>query len=139
MTSETHKNRSLHLPGIRHSAPIPLGARVGNMIFSSAIMGSDPATGTWPSDPKTQVELAFRNMAALVAEGGGTIREIGQVTVLIASEDVRSHIDPEWLRYFPDENDRPARHVVVGALRRGLAVQLQFIAVLADGGGIQRP
>jgi 2-iminobutanoate/2-iminopropanoate deaminase len=130
MSSETRRKRSLHLPGIRHSAPIPMGARVGNMIFSSAIMGADPATGTWPSDPQAQVDFAFRNMAALVVVGGGTIQEIAEITVLIAREDVRPYIDPAWQQYFPDEDDRPARHIVVGALRRDLVVQLKFVAVL---------
>jgi 2-iminobutanoate/2-iminopropanoate deaminase len=131
MSPETQRKRSLHLPGIRHSAPIPMGARVRDMIFSSAIMGADPATGTWTSDPKAQVEFAFRNMAALVVAGGGTIREIAEVTVLIAREDVRPYIDPARQQYFPDEDDRPARHIVVGPLRRDLAVQLKFVAVLA--------
>ena len=39
------KRRSVHVEGVEHGAPIPMGARVGNMLFSSGIMGTDPATG----------------------------------------------------------------------------------------------
>ena len=45
------KRRSIHVEGIQHGAPIPMGALVGNVLFSSGIMGTDPATGkslkTW--------------------------------------------------------------------------------------------
>ena len=39
------KRRSLHVDGVQHGAPIPMGALVGNVLFSSGIMGIDPATG----------------------------------------------------------------------------------------------
>ncbi len=44
------KGRSIHVEGVRHGAPIPMGARVGNMIFSSGIIGADPSTGDVPAD-----------------------------------------------------------------------------------------
>ena len=42
------KRRSIHVEGVEHVAPIPMGAVVGNMLFSSAIGGIDPATGETP-------------------------------------------------------------------------------------------
>ena len=42
--------RSIHVPNIGHKAPIPLGARVGNVICSSGIAGKDPATGALPAE-----------------------------------------------------------------------------------------
>ena len=40
---------------------------------------------------------------------------------------------------FPDEDDRPARHTVRADLRRGMLVQLEFIAVIAHGGPVTTP
>ncbi len=36
----------------------------------------------------------------------------------------------EWLKVFPDEASRPARHAMKAALPGTLVVQLEFIAVL---------
>ena len=38
------RRRSIHLEGLRHGAPIPSGAVVGNLVFSSAISGRDGAS-----------------------------------------------------------------------------------------------
>ena len=48
------KGRSIHVDGVQHGAPIPMGARVGNMIFSSGIIGADPSTGKIPEDLDSQ-------------------------------------------------------------------------------------
>jgi 2-iminobutanoate/2-iminopropanoate deaminase len=130
MTVREPHRRSLHVAGVRHSAPIPLAARVGNMVFSSAIMGADPRTGTWPEDPVEQVRWAFRNMASVIKEGGGQVDDIGRVTVFVDNEGIRKLIDPVWLEWFPDEFDRPARHIVCAPLRSGLVIQIEFVAVL---------
>ena len=39
------KRSSVHVEGVEHGAPIPMGARVGNMLFSSGIICIDPDTG----------------------------------------------------------------------------------------------
>ena len=56
------KRRSVHVDGVEHGAPIPMGAVVGNMLFSSGIGGIDPANGIAPTDLGEQCELAFTNM-----------------------------------------------------------------------------
>jgi 2-iminobutanoate/2-iminopropanoate deaminase len=130
MTQREPHRRSLHLTGVHHSAPIPLAARVGNMVFSSAIMGADPSTGKWPEDAAEQVKFAFRNMVSVIQLGGGQAGDIGRVALLIDNEGVRKLIDPVWLEWFPDEFDRPARHIVCSPLRSGIVIQIEFIAVL---------
>ena len=57
------KKRSLEIKGVSHgSAPIPMGARVGNMIFSSGIMGKDPATDSLPAHSGQQAKFSFQNI-----------------------------------------------------------------------------
>ena len=60
------KRRSIHVEGVQHGAPIPMGAVVGNMLFSSGITGIDPATGNVPESLERQCELASANMKTLV-------------------------------------------------------------------------
>ena len=128
----TQRRQSLELPNARHSAPIPMGARVGNTIFSSAIMGQNPDDGTLPEDPALQARYAFQNMKALVETGGGTLEDIGHLTVFIKDNSMRAHVNAEWAEHFPDPHNRPARHAIVLDLPAGMLVQLEIIAVVQE-------
>ena len=75
------KGRSIHVDGVKHGAPIPMGARVGNIIFSSGIMGTDPSTGKVPEDLESQCVFAFANMKSMVENAGGTTKNIGSIKV----------------------------------------------------------
>lgn len=121
---------SFDLEGISHSVPIPFGTRVGNMLFSSGIMGVDPSTGRLPHGLEEQVRFAFVNLRALLHKAGGTLGDVGHVRVLVVDEASRAAVNEEWVRAFPDGRDRPARHTVVSSLRGGMLVQLEVVAVL---------
>ena len=62
--------RSIHLPLVGHKAPIPMGARVGQILCSSAIAGNSSADDSLPADGATQVVNAFGTLRALLAAGG---------------------------------------------------------------------
>lgn len=125
------KGRSLEVPGVTHGpAPIPMGARVGNMIFSSGIMGKNPADDTLPADAASQAKFAFLNLETLLAAGGATLADVGRITVYIKDNSVRESINREWLARFPDPHDRPARHTLVYDLQGGMLLQLEVVAVV---------
>lgn len=122
--------QSFEVPGVKHAAPIPMGTRVGDMVFSSGIMGQDPAMGKLPEDAKSQVQFAFANMEALMKAAGGSVADVGRMTVFVKDNSLRPLVNEQWLKYFPDEHDRPARHTTVVDLAGGMLVQLEIIAVL---------
>lgn len=125
--------RSLEVPGVTHgTVPIPMGARVGNMIFSSGISGKDPATNKVPEGAEQQARFAFQNLRTLLANGGATLEDVGKVTVFVKDESVRDAINAEWVKCFPDPHDRPARHTLVHELRGGMLLQLEVVAVVQD-------
>ena len=125
------KGRSIHVDGVKHGAPIPMGARVGNMIFSSGIIGMDPATGTAPEDLESQCMFAFANMKTMVENAGGTIKNIGTIKVYMKDRSQREAVNRPWLEMFPDEDDRPARHAIeYDAFPPGVLVQLEIVAVV---------
>ena len=125
------KGRSIHVEGVKHGAPIPMGARVGNMIFSSGIIGMDPATGKVPEDLESQCVYAFANMKTMVENAGGTIKNIGTIKVYMKDRSQREAVNRPWLAMFPDEEDRPARHAIeYDAFPPGVLVQLEIIAVV---------
>ncbi len=52
----TRKRQVLVVPGVpRHHAPIPTAVKVGGLLFSSAVGGKDPETGTTPPEPERQI------------------------------------------------------------------------------------
>lgn len=126
------KKRSLEVPGVSHgAAPIPMGARVGNMIFSSGIAGKNPSTGDLPADVFQQAKFAFQNMRSLLESGGASLDNLARMTVFIKDESARAAVNQEWVNCFPDPHDRPARHTLTYDLPGGMLLQLEIIAVVA--------
>ncbi len=133
MAARPHR-QSLELEGVAHTAPIPMGARIGNMVFSSGIMGTDPATARLPPEPERQAFHAFENMKNLLTAAGAATGDVGKLTVFITDNAMRDHVNREWLKHFPDQHNRPARHTILQPnLPGGMLVQLEMIAVVADG------
>ena len=125
------KGRSIHVDGVQHGAPIPMGARVGNMIFSSGIIGSDPSTGKVPEDLDSQCVFAFANMKTMLENAGATTKNVGTIKIYMKDRSQRDAVNRPWLEMFPDENDRPARHAIeYDAFPPGVLVQLEIVAVV---------
>ncbi len=130
----TQRKRSIEVPGVSHgAAPIPMGARVGNTIFTSGIMGKDPATDKLAVDAADQARFAFQHLKSIVEIGGGTLADIGRVTVYIKDNSVREFINAQWVAMFPDPHDRPARHTLTYDLQHGMWLQLEAVAVVSEG------
>lgn len=126
--------RSLEVPGVTHgTAPIPMGARVGNMIFSSGIMGKDPATDKLPEDAASQARFMFQNLQALLKNGGATLEDVVRVSAYVKDNSYREALNAEWLKCFPDPHDRPARHTSVVDLPGGMLLQIEVVAVVQGG------
>ena len=118
------------IPGMPHGAPIPNGAKIGNMVFSSAISGRDVEKKVLPEDPDEQAAAMFRNLRTFMEKAGGTPDNIAHMTVFMKDEKYRDNVNTEWLKMFPNEDDRPARHALKAELRGGMLFQIEVIAVL---------
>lgn len=125
------RSRSIEVPGVTHgAAPIPMGARVGNMLYSSGIPGIDPANGKLAEGAAAQAYHAFQNLRVLLGNGGATLDDLIRLTVYIKDNTARDPVNAEWLQCFPDPNDRPARHTLVYDLQHGMLLQIEAIAVV---------
>jgi len=107
-----------------------MGVKIGNLVFSSGIMGQDPQTHRLPAEPARQAELMFQHIRALLEQAGGTVDDIAQMTVFIKDDAYRDCFNREWLRMFPNERDRPARHTLLWDLKGGMLMQCELTAVL---------
>lgn len=132
MSHPQRLKRSLHVPNVGHKAPIPLGARVGNLICSSGIAGKDPQSGTLPADASTQATHAFANLRALLAVGGASLDDVVRLSISVKDDSVRDAVNAEWLAAFPDPDDRPARQISVHDLQHGMWLQLEVLAVVQN-------
>jgi 2-iminobutanoate/2-iminopropanoate deaminase len=120
---------SFEILPVKHNAPIPMATRVGNILYTSGIMGADPETGQLASTVEEQAENCFRNLANVLAKAGARAEDVVKVTVYIKSNSNRQAVNPPWLRMFPDEHSRPARHqTVVETLN--FDVQIEAMAVV---------
>lgn len=115
-----------------HPQPFPPAVKLGGMVFTSALGGYDPDSGLLPDGVEDQVRNAFAHLATAMRLAGGSLDDVAKVTVYLSDRDDRAAINPEWLRLFPSEDDRPVRHSVVKALPGGMRIQIEAIGVLAD-------
>jgi 2-iminobutanoate/2-iminopropanoate deaminase len=125
------KREVVQVPGVsKHKNPIPNCIKMGNMVFSASIAGNDPATQKVPADAATQIANAFVNLRQTIEAAGGTTGNIARINFYVPDMAQREHINREWLKMFPDENDRPVRKVFPTEIPAGLFLQLDFIGVL---------
>ena len=113
-----------------HVNPFPAAVKIGNMLFSAATGGDDPETHELPEDEESQIANAFRTMGNILRRAGGSPANVAKVTVYVRSRTIRPKVNPHWLKMFPDEDDRPVRHMVPADVPPGRHIQLEFIAVL---------
>jgi 2-iminobutanoate/2-iminopropanoate deaminase len=108
-----------------------MGVRIGNLVFSSGIMGKDPADDSLPEDPARQAELMFQHVRTLLEVAGASLDDVAHVTVFLKDDAYREHLNREWLKAFPDERDRPARHTLLWNLPGRMLIQCELVAVVA--------
>lgn len=113
-----------------HPQPFPTACKVGNVVFSSAVSGEDPVTHEIPADPKLQAENAFRTVRRIMEEAGGTLDNIGKVTVYVKDREIRPIVNAVWEQIFDNPKSRPVRHMVPFDLPPGRALQVEFLAVV---------
>lgn len=126
------RRQSFQIPGVRHAAPIPFGARVGNVIYSSAIQGINADTGELSEDVSEQTSHCFENLRTFLEVAGATTDDIVRMTCLLKDPDDKEALNREWTAMFPDEDDRPARHTSGYNPPRGMKIQIEIVAVVGD-------
>ena len=123
--------RSVNFPGFSHQNPIPNASRVGNIVMSSVIGGSNPGTRDLPPTLEAQVANVFAYIRSAVEAAGGSPEHIVKVNFFVRDPATqREALNAEWVRMFPDPNSRPARHTQALPADSRALVQADFVAVL---------
>lgn len=121
----------LEVPGISKRHPNPMGAKIGSLVLSSGIGGDDPSGKLKSRDPTICAGFAFQNMATLLEMAGGSLDDIGLVSITVNDYADEAAILAQWRRLFPDPAMEPARHVMAFGGRGSYPVQIHVFGALA--------
>lgn len=125
------KRTSVYAEGFSHVNPIPAACRIGNMLYSGSIQGTEASTGKYGTTLEEQCELMFVHVKRIVEAAGGTTENIIKMTVWMNDRSQRAALNTVWLKMFPDAASRPARHTMQASLDGGKHVECDFIAVIS--------
>jgi 2-iminobutanoate/2-iminopropanoate deaminase len=126
---------SIEVPGLTHKSPIPAASRIGSLLASGAIFGTNPATGERGATLAEQCAQMFANLRQVLAAAGARPQDVLRVTGWLADPSQKQALNAEWVRLFPDPQSRPARHTLRGALEPGVLVECDVLAVIDDARG----
>ncbi len=122
---------SIHVKGAEHKNPIPAACRLGNLLMSGLISGTE--AGAAAGSIEEQAELMFAQMRRILEAAGATPEDVVKVTVWMKDRSQRGAINGPWVAMFPDEHSRPARQTMTAELDPGKLVQCDFVAVVGGG------
>ena len=120
--------RVLEIPGMAHGDPMSMGARLGNLVFSSRVVGTDTSTGITPADDDAQARLAFDNVRTLLKQAGSDLSGMTQVNAFINDDAGRAATLRAWRRLFPDGSDGPRLQFLNARLPGSSVVRLEVLA-----------
>lgn len=120
--------RTIKVEGLGHGdQPIPLAVRTGPLLVSGSISGRLPS-GELPTEVAEEIEQSFRNVRRTLTIAGMELSDVAKIDVALRVPETRAILNDVWCRVFPDDDDRPARHITVSMLPGSLSIQLSVIA-----------
>jgi 2-iminobutanoate/2-iminopropanoate deaminase len=123
------KRKSIEIAGFAHKNPIPAASRVGNMLMTGIITGTDPATGKLADTLDAQCADIFHHVRSIMKAAGGSTDDIIK---MMADRSNRDVLNAEWVKMFPDPHARPARHTSQTALEGGQLIVCDITAVFTE-------
>jgi enamine deaminase RidA (YjgF/YER057c/UK114 family) len=127
------RRQVIKVPGMGHGAnPIPVAVKMGNSIYTGGISPSNPDTGKMSEDAGEQIAQAFANMTKILDAAGASLDDVVRVDVRLKNlGEHRALVNEEWVKYFPDEANRPVRKTDQAALAGAMLIQMEMIAQTA--------
>jgi 2-iminobutanoate/2-iminopropanoate deaminase len=116
----------VEIPGLSHKDPLPMGAKLGPMVFSSVIAPEDPANGQLAQGALPQIDRAFENMKLFMKAAGGSDAGINHAWVFMKDFAFQHDMVDRWVRDYPNFGDRPARKTLPYDLAGDSQIQVQL-------------
>ena len=111
--------------------PFSQAVRMGNLVFVSGQGPIDPITHEVKGDIKAQTERMLENIKAILGAAGTNLLNVVSTTVYLTDLQNFEGMNEVYRKYFP--KDPPPRATVQAGLLRGMLVEMQCIAAIAEG------
>jgi 2-iminobutanoate/2-iminopropanoate deaminase len=113
--------------------PYSQAVKAGGFLYTAGQIALDPVTmDVVPGDVAAQTRQVFRNLAAVLSAAGCSFRDVVKTTVFLDTMDNFAPMNAVYAEVFGDH--RPARSTVaVAGLPRGVAVEIELVALLPTG------
>lgn len=122
---------SVYIEGFSHKNPIPAACRIGPLVESGSVLGTDPATGKLADGMEAQCRHMLDNLRRIIEAAGGNTSDIVKLTVWMKDRSQRPALNAPWLEMFPDPATRPARHTMhAPELDMGKLIECTFTAYI---------
>jgi len=111
--------------------PYSQGVRTpGGVLYTAGQIGIVPSTGQIiEGDVRAQTKQVLENLAAILAEGGASLRTVVKTTVFLADMNDFAAMNEVYAGYFPE--NPPARSTVeVARLPRDVRVEIEAVALV---------
>lgn len=129
------KRQTIYVEGFSHANPIPAACRIGPLLMTGLVNGTDPATGKVVATLEEQCRHMFSQVRRIVEAACGSTDDIVRMFVWLKDRSQREPLNQQWLAMFPDPHDRPARISVQAAdLAGGILVQCEVTAYIGAPG-----
>jgi 2-iminobutanoate/2-iminopropanoate deaminase len=116
----------IEIPGLSHKDPLPMGAKLGPMVFSSVIAPEDPADGKLVQGALPQINRVFDNMKLFMKAAGGSDAEINHAWVFMKDFAFQHDMVERWVKDYPNFGDRPSRKTLPYDLAGESQIQVQL-------------
>jgi len=120
----------IEIPGLSHKDPLPMGAKLGPMVFSSVIAPEDPANGKLVAGALPQIDRVFENMKLFMKAAGGSDSGINHAWVFMKDFAHQHAMVERWVKDYPNFGDRPARKTLPYDLAGETQIQVQLTGYL---------
>lgn len=125
------KRQVIKVKGLSHgNNPIPVAVKIGNMLLTGNVTGADE-NGKVSADAAEQVAQAFANVRRILEAAGASVEDIAKLDVELKDLSLRELVNVEWVKMFPNEEDRPVRKTVQADPPGGRLIQLEMIAIVS--------
>jgi 2-iminobutanoate/2-iminopropanoate deaminase len=118
-----------------HSGPVPQSVRAGDVVYVSALFGSDPVTDEIPDDAQDEARLMLTHLGSILAAHGAGYDRVVQAGIFMKElQRDRPAFNRVWAEVFGDH--RPARSAVgvndFGRPGKDFRYMMQAVAYLGE-------
>jgi enamine deaminase RidA (YjgF/YER057c/UK114 family) len=119
------ERKTLEIADAEHRDPMAMGARKGWLVCSSRLFTAEP-------NPDKQFSILIEQARMLMAEAGGGLADLTQVTVFAPTSEAAASMEVRCRTYWADVDRSPDLHFLVMDLGGTSACRIEVVGVLSD-------